>query len=121
MRACFEIRKLSTCIYRFDGSCSFSTNGPILSYSWQIDKTGALPPGQIDVVGPSPSTTVNWNSMGGCSGQSIEVLLDVKDASNNCAVTNAGYVINLTTSERRRVLETSFTSFLGVRPYDGTA
>ena len=119
--ACFEVRKLATCVYEFDGSCSSSTSGPILQYSWQIDKTGALPPGQIDVVGPSPTTTVDWNPIGGCSGQSIEVLLDVQDASNNCAVTNAGYVINLTTLERRRVLETSFTSFLGIPPYDGTA
>jgi hypothetical protein len=58
--------------------------------------------------------------VGGCSGESIDVRLQVRDGLLSCAVAAGGYIINLRTTDSQSAIETSFTSHLVVPPSDGT-
>ena len=119
--ACFSQRKLNSCVWQFDASCS---TGPIVQYDWAIDPAGIMPAPRPPVSKSGQIVTIDWNppTYGGCSGAPlISVQLTVVGSGAQTDSVGQGVNIDLKTSTERSGLRTSFTSFLSIPPLDGSA
>ena len=115
--------KLNSCLHRWNASCS---TGPIATYQWVVDTAGLMAAGTYN---PSPLSNpvidVDWNigatSGGGCDNELITVKLVVTGTdSSTDTITLGTWKIDQKAPPSREV-RTSMTSFLRVRPLDGTA
>jgi hypothetical protein len=119
--ACFTSTKLNSCVWQFDASCS---TGPIVQYNWAIDPGGIMPTPRPPVSQSGQVVTVDWNppTYGGCSGAPlISVQLTVVGSSGQTDSKGQGVNIDLKASVERGEIRTSFSSFLGITPFDGTS
>jgi hypothetical protein len=110
--ACFTMRKLNSCVWRFDASCSA---GPIVQFDWAIDPAGNMPAPRPPVSHSGQVVIVDWNppTYGGCSGAPfITAQLTVVGSLGQTDSRSQGVNIDLKPFRERVGFETSFTSTL---------
>ncbi len=108
--ACFTFNfPGGSCNLKLDGGCS---TGPVTTYAWVIDG-GAAGGGVTNHSEQKP--TRNWPS---CNNEVVTITLTVTDGASASDVTVQGITLPL---KLRQALRSSFTSFLGMSPSDGTS
>ena len=114
--ACFTFNfPGGSCHLKLDGGCS---TGPVTTYDWVIDG-GAAGGGVTNHSGQKASRT--WPS---CNNEVVTITLTVTDGVSASDVDVQGITLPvrlLPAPQEVHPLQSSFTSFLGIPPYDGTA
>ena len=124
LTACFESADISpgfSCDTAYDASCS---KGDIVRYEWLLDTTNVS--GSGPVVGSGIRVTKDWFGTTACSFGGpvpIDVRLTVFDADGRSATIQRNTLVTYLTSlhHRQGAVSTSFSSYLGVPPFDGSA
>lgn len=114
--ACFTATSGVPCIVNLDASCS---NGDISQYDWVLDTGGVLTGSPVTKSGRTVSHT--WPS---CFNTTIDVKLTVSGAPGQNDSTTMQVPVSSYLSSRaleNSKISTSFTSFLGIAPFDGRA
>ena len=122
--ACFNYGgKLNSCLHRWNASCS---TGSIATYEWVVDTAGLLAAGTFNPA-PSPNPVIDVDSNigktpdGGCDNEFISVKLIVTGTDSSVdTITLGTWKIDQKAPPSKTGLRTSMTSFLRVRPLDGT-
>lgn len=116
MTACFTFNfPGGSCTLKLDGGCSA---GPVTTYDWVIDG-GAAGGGVTNHSGQKPLR--NWSS---CNNEVVTITLTVTDGASASDVTAQGITLPVKLRQAPRgvrPLHSSFTSFLGMSPPDGTS
>ena len=116
MTACFTFSfPGESCNLKLDGGCS---TGPVSTYDWVIDGNSAGG-GVTNHSGQKPSRT--WPS---CSNDVVTVTLTVTDGASGNDVIVQGVTLPIALRQAPQQadrLQSSFTSFLGLSPFDGTS
>ena len=122
-RACFQSIVLNPgfdCDMEFDASCS---KGDIVGYDWVLDITNVMGAGSVNASGVIVSH--NWTGFPGCvtfpPWPTIGVLLTITDKNGQKTSVQGTTEVQYLTNPffRESTVDTSFTSFLGVAPFDG--
>ena len=113
--ACFTFNfPGGSCTLKLDGGCS---SGPVATYDWVIDG-GAAGGGVTNHSGQKAIRS--WPS---CNNEVVTIILTVTDEASASAVTVQGITLPVKLRQappKVRPLQSSFTSFLGLSPSDGT-